>query len=89
MARRVAGTCPQRDEGIGHTCPATAMHLETRSPLSDSRVVIMPNLQDFMKVTRSCILVSRSGSWMFFSLYLKDCEHLFRDVTPESYGSAG
>ena len=35
------------------------------------RVVIMPNLELFMKVDRSWILVAVSGLSRFFSLYLE------------------
>jgi hypothetical protein len=53
------------------TCPATAMHLEANNPVEESWVVIIPNLEDLMKLARSSIFVLVPGSSMFFSLYLK------------------
>lgn len=52
-----------------HTLAATAIHLETNSPLLSIRVVIMPNLHDSIKLTRSSTLVLRSGSLLFVALY--------------------
>lgn len=51
------------------TLAATAIHLETNNPLLSIRVVIMPNLHDSMKLTRSSTLVLRSGSLLFSALY--------------------
>ena len=53
------------------TDAATAMHLLTSNPLSGIRVVIMPNLEDLMKLVRSVTFSSRPGSCLFLSLYLQ------------------
>ena len=44
------------------TVAANAMHLDVRSPLLSILVVIIPNLQYSMNVTRSCTFSFKSGS---------------------------
>ena len=51
------------------------MHLEASNPVLESRVVIMPNLEDLMKLERSWIFSSVPGSSRFFSLYLRYRQH--------------
>jgi hypothetical protein len=56
------------------------MHLDTSSPESAMRVVIMPNLEDLTKALRAVIFSSVPGSSLFFSVYLLEyvsCQLLF------------
>ena len=50
------------------TFAANAMHLEVSNPLLSIRVVIIPNLHDSMKLTRSWIFSLRSGFVRFVAL---------------------
>lgn len=50
------------------TFPAKAMHLETNSPLLAILVVIIPNLQASIKLTRSSIFSFNWGSSRLFAL---------------------
>lgn len=49
---------------------ARAMHLDTMRPVSESTVLIIPNLHALMKVDRSSTFSWREGSCLFFSVYL-------------------
>ena len=59
--------CEERGQD-GRTLAANAMHLDVRRPLLAIRVVIMPNLHDSIKLTRSSIFSLRSGSVRFVAL---------------------
>lgn len=54
---------------LWHTLAAKAMHLETSKPLLSMRVVIIPNLDDSMKVTRSSTFSLSLGSVLLVALY--------------------
>lgn len=54
---------------MGPTLAANAMHLDVRRPLLSIRVVIMPNLHDSMKLTRSSTFSLRSGFVRLVALY--------------------
>lgn len=54
--------------GGTRTFAATAIHLDTSSPLLSILVVIMPNLHVSMKLTRSSTFSLSSGSFLFSAL---------------------
>ena len=55
--------------GTVHTFAARAIHLDTSSPLLPILVVIMPNLQRSMKVTRSSTFSFNEVSSLFLAVY--------------------
>ena len=70
--RSAPGSCGRQARwapgSLEPTLAAKAMHLDVRRPLLSIRVVIMPNLQDCMKVTRSSTFSFRSGFVRFVAL---------------------
>ena len=54
------------------------MHLETMRPVSESTVLIIPNLHALMKLDRSSTFSWREGSCLFFSVYLPGCQRWSR-----------
>lgn len=55
--------------GTQHTLAANAIHLEASKPLLSILVVIMPNLQESIKLTRSSTFSLSSAASMFAALY--------------------
>lgn len=90
LERDIQGLEPDEGYGGNRTFAAKAMQREVSRPLLPMRVVIMPNLQEVMKLVRSSTFSLSSGSFLLVALYLhlvSYCPGLMG--LHVSYGSAG